>query len=584
MFRKVMIANRGEVALRVIRTLRDMGIRSVAVYSDADRDALFVNEADEAYRLGAAPASASYLNIDALLDVAGRSGAEAVHPGYGFLSENAPFAAAVREAGLVFIGPSVQAIREMGDKVEARRLARELDVPVVPGTPGPVTSLEEALAFGAEAGYPVAVKAAGGGGGRGIRVVRSRQEMEEALAAATREAEAYFKNPEIYLERYFDDPKHVEVQVLGDQNGHLVALGERDCSVQRRHQKLIEESPSPSVDRDLRARFSELALRVASSVRYSSAGTVEFLLTQGEEIYFLEMNTRIQVEHPVTEQVTGVDLVKEMILGSAGEDITVEDTFLDLYGHAIEVRINAENPLAGFRPTPGPLQTWIEPGGIGVRLDSGVYTGFTIPDAYDSLIAKLITWGPDREVARRRGLRALEDFRVVGPSTTIPFARAVMSSDAFIKGTLGTQYVGENLDGLTEVVRSLSVLPPPPSAGLGVGRGDERVFDVEVNSKRFNVVVAEIRREEETRTERKRARPRQVDAAGGGTVLSPMHGTVVSLKKKVGDTVEAGETLLVIEAMKMENEVNASRGGTVTAIDVSVGETVEADQRLAVVE
>lgn len=579
MFDTIMIANRGEIALRIIRTLRDMGIRSVAAYSDVDRDALFVLEADDAYRLGPAPAAESYLNTDALLAVALQSGAQAVHPGYGFLAENAAFAEAVQAAGLVFIGPSPRAIRLMGDKVEARRVARSIGVPVVPGTPGPVSEVKDAQEFAERAGYPVAVKAAGGGGGRGIRVVRGPAEMAEALDGARREALTYFHNPEVYLERYYHDPRHVEIQVLGDRLGHLVHLGERDCSVQRRHQKLIEEAPSPAVDRALRERMGDMALQIAKSVDYSSAGTVEFLLTREGEFFFLEMNTRIQVEHPVTEQVTGVDLIREMVLAAAGEPITVRENILDPVGHAIEVRINAENPAQGFRPTPGVITRYIEPGGIGIRMDSGVYQGFDIPQDYDSLMAKLIAWGPDRESARRRTVRALEGFRIDGPATTIPFAEAVLETSAFASGMLGTTFVGEHLDELT--VHTPAVTPSSVSSPAPVG--ESRSFEVEVNRKLFRVRVAEL---EAPDAGRQRARKKAIAAPSTdqNAVTSPMHGTVVSVKRQAGDTVQAGDILFVIEAMKMENEVTAPRSGTLRAIDAAVGETVEMDQRLATIE
>ncbi len=579
MFEKVMIANRGEIAVRIIRTLRDMGIRSVAAYSDADRNALFVLEADEAYRLGPAPAAESYLNTDALLSVALQSGAQAIHPGYGFLSENAGFAEAVGASGLVFIGPSSAAIRLMGDKVEARRLARSLGVPVVPGTPGPVIDAAQAREFATAVGYPVAVKAAGGGGGRGIRVVRDAGEMAEALEAARREAQTYFHNPEVYLERYYPDPRHVEFQVLGDRLGHLVHLGERDCSVQRRHQKLIEETPSPAVDRELRERMGAMALKVAGSVDYSSAGTVEFLLTRQGEFYFLEMNTRIQVEHPVTERVTGVDLIREMVLAAAGEPITVQENILNPNGHAIEVRINAENPAQGFRPTPSVITRYLEPGGIGIRMDSGVYQGFEIPQAYDSLMAKLIAWGPDRDSARRRTIRALEGFRIEGPSTTIPFAEAVLESDAFVEGTLGTTFVGEHVDELTaRSTGSPAILPVAEPS-----RREERAFEVEVNRKLFRVRVTELGGPQQGKreTRKKSFRSPSVDE---NAVISPMHGTIISVMRGPEDAVSVGDVLFVIEAMKMENEVTAQRAGTLRQIDVEVGQTVEMDQRLATIE
>jgi acetyl-CoA/propionyl-CoA carboxylase biotin carboxyl carrier protein len=579
MFDKVLIANRGEIAVRIIRTLREMGITSVAAFSDADRDALFVLEADEAYRLGPAPPGESYLNVRAILEVARESGAQAVAPGYGFLSENAAFATAVEEAGLAFIGPSPEAIRIMGDKVEARRQAVEVGVPVVPGTDGPIESLEAARRFADQVGYPIAVKAAGGGGGRGIRVVESLDELREALERARREAEAYFKNPDVYLERYFPDPRHVEVQVLGDRLGHLVHLGERDCSVQRRHQKLIEEAPSPAVDRELRSRLGEMACRVAGSVDYTSAGTVEFLLARDDSFYFLEMNTRIQVEHPVTEMVTGVDLIREMVLAAAGEPITVRDNVLDPAGHAIEIRVNAEDPLHDFRPTPTRISRYREPGGPGVRLDSGVYAGFSIPPNYDSLMAKLIAWAPDREWSRIRTLRALQEFDIAGPSSTIPFARAVLEHPAFVNGEVGTVFVSEHLGTLQTAIRRFEPVPVD-EADETVRRDDSREFEVEVDRRLFRVRVAELQRAREPRHVERRSRGANT-VADTNAILSPMHGTVIAVKIQAGAVVERGQTAFVIEAMKMENEIAAHRTGTVASVAVSVGDTVESGQILA---
>ncbi|MDQ2742995.1 MAG: acetyl-CoA carboxylase biotin carboxylase subunit, partial [Chloroflexota bacterium] len=525
MFHKVLVANRGEIALRVIRTLREMGIMSVAAFSEVDRAARFVQEADEAYLLGPAPAAQSYLSIDAILAVARQARIEAVHPGYGFLAENVAFAEAVGEAGITFIGPSPHAMLVMGDKVQARRAVAELGVPLVPGTVGPVRTLQEAIAFADSAGYPVAVKASGGGGGRGIRVVHEPGAMPDALEGARREALAYFNNPEIYLERYYHDPRHVEIQVLGDQHGTLVHLAERDCSVQRRHQKLVEESPAPAVDRALRERMGEMALRAARSVHYDSAGTVEFLLTRENEFYFLEMNTRIQVEHPVTEAISGIDLIREMVLAAAGEPLTVRDNLLDPRGHAIEIRVNAEDPVNGFRPTPGPITTYREPGGFGVRVDSGVYQGYSIPQEYDSLMAKLIVWAPDRQAARLRALRALGEFEVAGPATTIPFAAAVLRHPVFVQGDAGTTFVTEHMDEL------LSEIGPVPSsvecAVPGTRRGEARTFEVEVNRKLFQVQVAELVAVKAVQKTSKRSTSTQRMVQHTNDLVSPMHGTVI---------------------------------------------------------
>ncbi len=582
MFRKVLVANRGEIALRVIRTLREMGITSVAAFSEADRAARFVQEADEAYLLGPAPAAQSYLSIDAILAVARQARVEAIHPGYGFLAENVAFAEAVGEAGITFIGPSPHAMLVMGDKVQARRAVAELGVPLVPGTVGPVQTLQEALAFASSAGYPVAVKASGGGGGRGIRVVHEPGAMPDALEGARREALAYFNNPEIYLERYYHDPRHVEIQVLGDKHGALVHLAERDCSVQRRHQKLIEESPAPALDRTLRERMGEMALRAARSARYDSAGTVEFLLTRENEFYFLEMNTRIQVEHPVTEVVSGIDLIREMVLAAAGEPITVRDNLLEPCGHAIEIRVNAEDPVNGFRPTPGPIAIYREPGGFGVRVDGGVYQGYSIPQEYDSLMAKLIVWAPDRGAARLRALRALSEFEVAGPATTIPFAAAVLRHPVFVLGDAGTTFVAEHMDEL------LSEIAPAASAVVGAAsgptRGEARTFEVEVNRKLFHVQVAELVAAKAVQKTSKRSTPTPRTVQHTNDLVSPMHGTVIGVKRQVDDAVQEGEVLFLVEAMKMENEVPAHRSGHVKSIAVAVGDTVEAEQKMAVIE
>ncbi len=582
MFKKVLVANRGEIALRVIRTLREMGITSVAAFSEADRSARFVQEADEAYLLGPAPAAQSYLSIDSILAVARQARVEAVHPGYGFLAENVAFAEAVGEAGITFIGPSPHAMLIMGDKVKARQAVAELGVPLVPGTPGPVQTLGEAIAFAGSAGYPVAVKASGGGGGRGIRVVHEPGAMPDALEGARREALAYFKNPQIYLERYYHDPRHVEIQVLGDDHGTLVHLAERDCSVQRRHQKLIEESPSPALDRALCERMGDMALRAARSVHYGSAGTVEFLLTRENEFYFLEMNTRIQVEHPVTEVVSGTDLIREMVLAAAGDSITVRDNLLDPFGHSIEIRVNAEDPVNGFRPTPGPIVTYREPGGFGVRVDSGVYQGYSIPQEYDSLMAKLIVWAPERQAARLRALRALGEFNVAGPATTIPFAAAVLRHPVFVQGDTGTAFVAEHMDELLNEIAPAAA--SVNGAVPGTTRAEARTFEVEVNRKLFQVQVAELVASKAVQKTTTRSTSTRRATQPNDNLVSPMHGTVIGVKRQVDDAVQEGEVLFLVEAMKMENEVPAHRSGHIKSIDVAVGDTVEAEQKMAVIE
>ncbi len=581
MFRKVLIANRGEIAVRIVRTLREMGITSAVAFSDADRDALFVLEADEAYYLGPSPAIASYLNIQALLEVAAASGSQAIHPGYGFLAENAVFADAARSAGLAFIGPTSHALQTMGDKVEARRAAAALGVPLIPGSSGPVGTLDEARRLAGELGFPLAIKAAGGGGGRGIRVVNEVHELAGALEGARREAQAYFGHPEVYIERYIAEPRHVEVQVLGDQHGCLVHLGERDCSVQRRHQKLIEESPSPAVNRDLRTRMGEMALRVAGSVDYSSAGTVEFLLAPDGEFYFLEMNTRIQVEHPVTEWVTGVDLIQEMILVAAGEQMTLTASVDQPYGHAIEVRINAEDPSNGFRPTPATISRYREPGGPGTRVDSGVYNGFTIPGEYDSLMAKLICWAPDREAARRRTLRALHEYVIEGPCSTIPFHESTLQHANFVSGEISTSFLDQYAP---DFERTSGTSNPQLVEDPSTSRDAPRLFEVEVDRRSYRVRVAEIRTAASQKKQRTAKRDTAGKTASQSDLLSPMHGTVIGVKKVKGDAVQAGELILVIEAMKMENDVTAHRSGTLTEVRARVGDTVETDQLLAKIE
>jgi acetyl-CoA/propionyl-CoA carboxylase biotin carboxyl carrier protein len=407
--------------------------------------------------------------------------------------------------------------------------------------------------------------------------------MADALDRARREAGTYFKNPEVYLERYFHDPRHVEFQVLGDRHGRLVHLGERDCSVQRRHQKLIEETPCPAVDRELRATMGEMALRVAAGVGYASAGTVEFLLTEDENFYFLEMNTRIQVEHPITEAVTGTDLIREMVLAAAGESIGLCESVLDPNGHAIEIRVNAEDPQAGFRPTPTEITRYHEPGGIGIRIDSGVYAGYAIPQEYDSLMAKLIAWAPERDRARIRTLRALREYRIEGPSSTIPFARAVLDNPVFVDGQAGTQFVASHLGELEEAMRTMDAVPAIGTPGPAVTRGDERTFEVTVDRKRFRVGVAELQSERRD-VVRSPRRPRATISSPSNAVTSPMHGTVLTIRKSEGEPVEQGEPLFIVEAMKMENEIPAHRSGTLTGISVQVGQTVESGQMLATIE
>ncbi|MGZ8650476.1 MAG: acetyl-CoA carboxylase biotin carboxylase subunit, partial [Solirubrobacteraceae bacterium] len=433
-FSKVLVANRGEIAVRIFRTLRELEINCVAVYSEADRDALHARAADEAYLVGPGPAAESYLRVDRLLEAASRAGAEAVHPGYGFLAENAEFAAAVESAGLVWIGPPPEAIALMGSKTAARTRMQQAGVPIIPGTTDPVSSVDEVVRLGEEIGYPLLIKAAAGGGGKGMKVVADSAEAERAFESARREGEKYFADPSVYVERYLEDPRHVEVQVLADAHGNVIHLGERDCTIQRRHQKLVEETPSPAVDAELRARIGAIAVDAARAAGYRSAGTVEGLLSPEGDYFFMEMNTRIQVEHTVTEEVTGLDLVREQVLVAAGEPLSLTQEQVELRGHAIECRINAEDPSRGFLPAPGRITGYREPGGPGVRVDSGVAEGAEISGLYDPMIAKLIVHDTDREHARRRMLRALAEFHVEGVPTLLGFHRALLEHPCFIEG------------------------------------------------------------------------------------------------------------------------------------------------------
>ncbi|MBX5466534.1 MAG: acetyl-CoA carboxylase biotin carboxylase subunit [Firmicutes bacterium] len=447
MFKKILVANRGEIAVRVMRAARELGIKTVAVYSEADKDALHVEYADEAFPIGPAPAALSYLHIPNIINAAVQTGAEAIHPGYGFLSENHHFAEVCATWHLTFIGPPPAAIEQMGVKAQARQLMQRAGVPVVPGTEGPVTSLEEARATADAIGYPVMVKASFGGGGRGIRVVERREELEEALERASREAKSAFGQGDVYLEKYLHNPRHIEIQVLADAHGRIVTLGERESSIQRRRQKLLEEAPSVAVNEDLRRRMSEAAVRAAAAVGYTSAGTLEFLLDQDGSFYFMEMNTRIQVEHPVTEMVTGIDIVKEQLCVAAGYPLTVPEGPVALRGWSIECRINAEDPAQGFRPSPGRISRWREPGGPWVRVDAGMREGLAVQSFYDSLLAKVVTWGRDRAEAVARMRRALAEFEVEGVKTTLDLHRRLMEDEDFQAGRIHVNFLAERVPG-----------------------------------------------------------------------------------------------------------------------------------------
>jgi acetyl-CoA/propionyl-CoA carboxylase biotin carboxyl carrier protein len=591
--KKVLIANRGEIAVRVIRTCREMGVATVAVYSELDRDALHVRLADEAYALGGQTAAESYLNTEAILHAIEESGADAVHPGYGFFSENTDFARAITSRGVTFIGPPPEAIEVMGDKISSRHAAERAGVSGVPGRSEVLTSPEEVTAFGNEFGWPVAIKAAFGGGGRGMKVVQGPGEAAEALESAMRESLSYFGRDECYVERYLAWPRHVEMQIIADTHGHTLWLGERDCSAQRRHQKLVEESPAPNFPDSVRQAMGEASVKVAEACGYLNAGTVEFLYQDGE-FFFLEMNTRLQVEHPVTELVTGLDLVEWQLRVASGEPLGFTQADVKRDGHAIEVRINAEDPAGGsFIPSPGTITRMIPPGGPGVRLDAGYESGDTVSQFYDNLVAKLIVWGHDREAARRRMLRAIDETVIEGVATTLPADVAILSHPDFAAGEHSTNWVEQTLDlsGLTAGAST----PPAPVGADGEAPVARVLRDVtaEVDGRRYQVklwvpdlgdtVVAAAGAGAPARGAP--GRPKAAAAgAGSGTVAVPMQGTIVKVLVAEGDAVEVGQTVCVLEAMKMENNVNAEKAGTVKEVRVAAGESVGPGDVIAVIE
>jgi acetyl-CoA/propionyl-CoA carboxylase biotin carboxyl carrier protein len=585
-FAKVLVANRAEIAVRIFRTLRELGIGSVAVYSDADRDALHTAYADEAHALGGQAASESYLLVDKLLEAAARSGAEAVHPGYGFLAENAAFARAVEAAGLVWIGPPAAAIELMGHKTAARTLMQDAGVPIIPGTTDPVGSAEDVVALGEQIGYPLLIKAAAGGGGKGMKVVASAGDAAQAFESAQREGRSYFADASVYVERYIEDPRHVEVQVLADAHGNVVHLGERDCTIQRRHQKLVEETPSPAVTPELRARIGQIAVAAARAAGYRSAGTIEGLLTRDGEYFFMEMNTRIQVEHTVTEEVTGLDLVREQVLIAAGKPLWLGQEDVEIRGHAIECRINAEDPSTGFLPSPGRITSYREPSGPGVRVDSGVTAGSEVSGLYDPMIAKLIVRGVDREHARRRMLRALDEYEVGGVETLLGFHRVLLSHDCFIagetcNGLVESEELAQAAKDMSE--KSLSHLTTKTVAGAPDGALAERRAVVEVDGRRVQVRVLRPEPAYRALARRRRERDAAAGAAGSDQVLSPMQGTVLDVKVADGDEIEAGAVICIIEAMKMENEVTAHRSGVVGGVAVAAGRPIAIGQPICVI-
>jgi acetyl-CoA/propionyl-CoA carboxylase biotin carboxyl carrier protein len=589
-FSKVLVANRGEIAVRIFRTLRELDMAPVAVYSEPDRNSLHVRVAGESYLLGPGAPAESYLNQERLIEVARRSGADAVHPGYGFLAENAEFARACTDAGLVWIGPPPKAIEAMGSKVAARETMRTAGVPIVPGTTQPVDSADGVRRLGDELGWPLAIKASAGGGGKGLKVVHGPDEVDRAFEAARREGEAYFSDPAVYVEHYLEDPRHVEVQVLADHHGHVIHLGERDCTIQRRHQKLVEETPSPAVDERLRAEIGRIAVEAARAVGYRGAGTIEGLLDPEGNYYFLEMNTRLQVEHTVTELVTGLDLVREQVLIAAGEPLWVSQDDVQLNGHAIECRINAEDVAAGFLPTPGRITGYREPGGPGVRVDSGVTAGSDVVGLYDPLIAKLVVHGIDREHARRRMLRALGEYEIDGVKSLVGFHRALLEQPCFIaaqtcRGVVESKELAERAEQLSHLTTSLQSNAdgsrPPPSGAVG---GRQHVLVAEVDGRRFEVrvVAPEPEHAELARRRRERGSESAHHGVARDAVVSPMQGTVLSVEVADGDQVEPGQVVCVVEAMKMENEITAPRSGIVSSLSVAVGEPVTSGQVICV--
>ncbi|ELY81968.1 acetyl/propionyl/methylcrotonyl-CoA carboxylase subunit alpha [Natrinema gari] len=590
MFDKVLVANRGEIAVRVMAACEELGCETVAVYSDADRDGGHVEYADEAYNVGPSPASESYLDQEEIIDVAERAGADAIHPGYGFLAENADFARRVEETpDLTWVGPPSDAMETLGEKTKARTVMQEAGVPVVPGTTDPVDDADEVRALGEEFGYPIAIKAEGGGGGRGMKIVRSEAEVDDALESARREGEAYFGNDSVYVEKYLEAPKHIEVQVLADRHGNVRHLGERDCSLQRRHQKVIEEAPSPALDDDLRGDIGEAARQGVREAGYTNAGTVEFLVEDGE-FYFMEVNTRIQVEHTVSEEVTGIDIVRWQLRVAAGDELAFAQDDVAIDGHAIEYRINAENPAADFAPTPGQLTTYRPPTSIGIRLDHAVAQGDEIGGDYDSMIGKLIVSGDDRDHCLERSKRALEHFVVEGVHTTIPFHRLMLDDETFVAGDHTTKYLDRELDADALEAAVDRWGPTTAAGGDGTGATTNEVT-VEVDGKRFDVVIEDGL---------PRATAGSADTGGGSSggaattdtaevatadaITAEMQGTILSVAVDAGDEVAAGDVVCVLEAMKMENDVVAAAGGTVESVPITEGDSVDMGDTLVTLE
>jgi acetyl-CoA/propionyl-CoA carboxylase biotin carboxyl carrier protein len=598
MFEKVLVANRGEIAIRVMAACEELGVDTVAVYSDADRNGGHVDYADEAYNVGPAPASDSYLDQETIVETAREAGADAIHPGYGFLAENAEFARRVEGTdGITWVGPSGDAMERLGEKTKARSVMQEADVPVVPGTTEPVSDAAEVREMGDRYGYPIAIKAEGGGGGRGMKIVRSEDEVADALESAQREGKAYFGNDSVYVEKYLDEPRHVEVQIIADHHGNVRHLGERDCSLQRRHQKVIEEAPSPALDEDLREEMGEAARQGVRAAEYTNAGTVEFLVEDGE-FYFMEVNTRIQVEHTVSEEVTGIDIVRWQLRVAAGEELAFSQDDVEIEGHAIEFRINAENPANDFAPTPGPLETYDPPSSIGIRLDDAVNQGDDIGGDYDSMIAKLIVAGEDRQHCIERSKRALRHFDIEGFHTIIPFHRLMLDDETFVAGDHTTKYLDEHLDH-DLIEDAVERWGPESTGGSGGGKPSTAELTVEVDGRRFSVVVED-------------GLPQGAAAGGGagggggsggggggsgggggggsaasaqaGAVTAEMQGTILSVDVADGDEVEQGDRICVLEAMKMENDILAPESGTVSSVPIAEGDSVDMGDTLIILE
>ena len=588
MFQKILIANRGEIAIRVARTLKEMGIVSVAVYSEIDRDAPHVREADEAFLIGPAVPAESYLNIPRIIETAVEAGAEGIHPGYGFLAENAEMARACDEAGITWIGPPPEAIEAMGSKTRAREIMEKAGVPIVPGSTEVAKDLEEARQQAEEAGYPVACKAAGGGGGKGFRVAMTPDDLAEAFEGSAREGEKFFSDDRVYVERYLENPRHVEVQVLADSHGNVIHLGERDCSIQRRHQKVIEEAPGPHVDEEMRARIGKIATDAAAAVGYRGAGTIEGMQV-GDEYFFLEMNTRVQVEHCVTEMISGVDIVREQILVAAGEPLTIGQEDVDLRGWSIECRINAEAAHKKFAPAPGPISSsYREPSGPGVRVDSGVEGGSEVTPMYDPMVAKLIVWDVDREHATKRMLRALAEYDSGGLTTLIPFHEAILATEQWAKGETCRDLMEDN-----EWLKSTAPADPaPPEPSEDGGEIVSRDYKVEVSGKLFDVkvigeAVAGTAAAPAAGGKKPPKRERKAGSGGGSSsekLVAPLQGSVFKVVVEEGAEVAEGDLVCVIEAMKMENEIAAHRSGKVTSLAIKEGDAVNSGDVLATIE